>query len=275
MPGVVDTSHTFATDNVVTSTLLNNIIDQTLFTSDALSGGTLALVAGKMKVATSGITSNELATNAVTSNAIVADAVVTAKIADGSVTTAKIADAQVTTAKILDANVTTAKIADANVTPAKLSQPFVLAASQASTSGTFIDFTGIPSTAKRITMMISGLSTSGTNAILVRLGDSGGFENTGYLGATAEIRATPDVNNDTSGILVSPSPSASDVWHGAVTISKVTGNRWVATVTGGLSNTNNAFAGGSTKELSDTLTSVRLIASGDTFDAGTISISYE
>ena len=63
MPGVVDTSHTFATNDVVTSTLLNNIIDQTLFTSDALSGGTLALTSGKMKVATSGITSNELAAN--------------------------------------------------------------------------------------------------------------------------------------------------------------------------------------------------------------------
>jgi hypothetical protein len=120
MPGVVDTSHTFATNEVITSTLMNNIIDQTLFTSDALSGGTLALVAGKMKVATSGVTSNELAANAVTANAIAADAVVTAKIADNSVTTAKIADAQVTTAKILDANVTTAKIADANITAPKL-----------------------------------------------------------------------------------------------------------------------------------------------------------
>jgi microcystin-dependent protein len=58
---------------------MNNIIDQTLFTADALSGSTLALVAGKMKVATSGITSNEMGVNAVTTNAI----------ADGAVTQAK------------------------------------------------------------------------------------------------------------------------------------------------------------------------------------------
>jgi len=65
MAGVVETTHTFANNEVITSTLMNNIIDQTLFTSDALSGGTLALTAGKLKVATSGITSNEMGVDAV------------------------------------------------------------------------------------------------------------------------------------------------------------------------------------------------------------------
>jgi hypothetical protein len=120
MAGVVDTTNTFTTDQVITSTLLNNIIDQTFFTSDALSGSTLALVAGKMKVATNGITSNEMGVGAVTTNAIAADAVATVKILDSNVTTAKIADSAVTTVKIADANVTTAKIADASITPAKL-----------------------------------------------------------------------------------------------------------------------------------------------------------
>ena len=120
MPGVVETTDTFAANQVITSTLMNNIIDQTTFTSTALANGTLALTAGQMKVATGGITSNELAADAVTANAIAADAVTTAKILDANITTAKILDANVTTAKILDANVTTAKIADAAITPAKL-----------------------------------------------------------------------------------------------------------------------------------------------------------
>jgi hypothetical protein len=120
MAGVVETTNTFATNDVITSTALNNIIDQTLFTSDAIAGGntTLALVAGKLKVGT--ITSNEMGTNAVTANAIASNAVTTAKILDANVTTAKILDANVTTAKILDANVTTAKIADAAITAPKL-----------------------------------------------------------------------------------------------------------------------------------------------------------
>jgi len=39
MPGVVDTTKTFATNEVITSTLMNNIIDETLFTSDAIAAG--------------------------------------------------------------------------------------------------------------------------------------------------------------------------------------------------------------------------------------------
>ena len=120
MPGVVNTTDTFTTNQVITSTLMNNIIDQTLFTSDAIvsSNTTLALVAGKLKVGT--ITSNEMGVDSVTPNAIAANAVTTAKILDANVTTAKILDANVTTAKILDANVTTAKIADAAITAPKL-----------------------------------------------------------------------------------------------------------------------------------------------------------
>ena len=80
MAGVVETTNTFATNNVITSTAMNNIIDQTLFTSDAIvsSNTTLALVAGKLKVGT--ITSNEMGVGAVTTNAI----------SDGSVTLAKL-----------------------------------------------------------------------------------------------------------------------------------------------------------------------------------------
>jgi hypothetical protein len=120
MAGVVETTNTFATNDIITSTAMNNIIDQTLFTSDAIAAGntTLVLVAGKLKVGT--ITSNEMGTGAVTANAIASDAVTTTKILDANVTTAKIADSNVTTAKILDANVTTAKILDANVTTAKI-----------------------------------------------------------------------------------------------------------------------------------------------------------
>ena len=118
--GAVDTTYTFTATDTITSTKMNNIIDQTTITSDAIIGTTLEVASGKLKVRSAGITSNELATNAVTANAIAADAVTTAKILDANVTTAKILDANVTTAKILDANVTTAKIADSNITAPKL-----------------------------------------------------------------------------------------------------------------------------------------------------------
>ena len=49
----------------------------------------------------------------------------------------------------------------------------------ASTSGTSIDFTGIPSWAKRITVMFNGVSTNGTSQQLIQIG-SGSVNATGY-----------------------------------------------------------------------------------------------
>jgi len=64
--GVLDTTYTFTATDVVTSAKLNNVIDQTTFTATAITGTTLALLSGQLKVNTLGITSNELATNSVT-----------------------------------------------------------------------------------------------------------------------------------------------------------------------------------------------------------------
>ena len=82
--GVLDTTYTFTATDVVTSAKLNNVIDQTTFTSNAVATGniTLAVTAsGQLKVNTSGIGANELADNSVN----------TAKILDANVTQAKIA----------------------------------------------------------------------------------------------------------------------------------------------------------------------------------------
>jgi hypothetical protein len=118
--GAINTSYTFTATDVITSTKMNNILDQSTITATAIIGTTLAVSAGKLSVAAGGIKANELAANAVTTTAILDANVTTTKIADASVTTLKIADSNVTTAKILDANVTTAKILDANVTTAKI-----------------------------------------------------------------------------------------------------------------------------------------------------------
>lgn len=108
MAGVVETTHTFANNEVITSTLMNNIIDETLFTSDALANSTLALTAGKIKIATSGITSNEMGANAVTTSAIL----------DGSVTPAKLSNSDFGAFTVASG---VATLDDGVVTPAKLS----------------------------------------------------------------------------------------------------------------------------------------------------------
>jgi hypothetical protein len=108
--GVVNTTYTFTGTDTITSSKLNNIIDQTTFTNDSIQGTTLQVVSGKLAVRAGNITSSELASNSV----------VTAKIADSNVITAKIANSAVTTEKIANSAVTKAKILNANVTAAKL-----------------------------------------------------------------------------------------------------------------------------------------------------------
>jgi hypothetical protein len=151
----------------------------------------------------------------------------------------------------------------------------MLGTAVASTSGTEIDFTGIPSWAKRVTVMFDGVSTNGSIAPIIQLGDSGGIETSSYTGV---VSTTAGAGNFTTGfnLFVNSGWGAAGVIHGAITLSNLTGNTWVASGTVGASNTAAAGFVGGAKTLSDTLTQIRLTMDGvDTFDAGSINISWE
>jgi hypothetical protein len=150
--------------------------------------------------------------------------------------------------------------------------------SVASTSGTSIDFTSIPAGVRRITVMFSGVSLSGTSSYLIQLGDAGGIETTGYAGSSvaAGNASTSSGNTSTAGVLIATG-SGANILVGSVRLNLLGSNVWVADGSYGF--TNIAFAGstGSTKTLSDTLTQVRIttVNGTDTFDAGSINILYE
>ena len=149
-----------------------------------------------------------------------------------------------------------------------------LATAVASTSGTSIDFTGIPAWVKRITVMFDGVSTNSTSNIQIQLGDSGGFETSGYAGS-AWLANT--INTAMSaGFLVSAQNAAAYLWVGAAVITKLQNNSWVIQGTIGLTASAGGLQNGS-KTLSGTLTQVRIttVNGTDTFDAGTINIMYE
>ena len=78
--GAVNTTYTFTATDTITSTKMNNIIDQTTITDDAIIGTTLEVASGQLKVRALGITSNEIANGQVTSD----------KIADGTIVNADI-----------------------------------------------------------------------------------------------------------------------------------------------------------------------------------------
>jgi hypothetical protein len=151
----------------------------------------------------------------------------------------------------------------------------VLETAQATTSGTSVDFTGIPSWVKRVTVMFDGVSTNGTSLVIVQLGDSGGVETTGYF-STASNQT--DVTSATAGILFCDGSTivAAALYSGALSFSNVSGNAWVAFGCGVRQTTNCGSIAGS-KTLSDTLTQIRIttVNGTDTFDAGSINILYE
>lgn len=143
----------------------------------------------------------------------------------------------------------------------------------ASTSGTSIDFTGIPATAKRITVMFSGVSTSGTSFVIVQLGTGGTPTTSGYGGGAWQ---TSLYTNVTNGLALSGNNVATDVRNGAITITNLTGNTWVSTAA---NFNNNATGGGGAGSiaLAGVLNLVRIttVNGTDTFDAGSINIMWE
>jgi len=156
------------------------------------------------------------------------------------------------------------------------SNRFISAAAQNSTSGTSIDFTGIPSWVKRITVSFSGMSTSGTSLPLIQVG-AGSVLTTGYSCVSSSLSPAGSSASFTNGISLVPSGhTAALTYYGTVVFSLVTGNVWAASGSLALPGVASTFtAGGVT--LAGALDRVRITTAGgtDTFDAGVINISYE
>jgi hypothetical protein len=147
----------------------------------------------------------------------------------------------------------------------------------ASTSGTSIDFTGIPSWVKRITVMFSGVSTTGTSGIGIQIG-SGSVSNTGYSVAASYNGPTNGGTTSTSQFLATFSTLAANASAGNAYLTLQGSNIWtfnsVLILDGAQSYTS---MGAGTKTLSGTLDRVRIttVNGTDTFDAGSINILYE
>ena len=143
-----------------------------------------------------------------------------------------------------------------------------VSASTAANSGTAIDIGSIPAWATRVWLLFSAVSLSGTDDLLVQIGDSGGIENTGYVSGSRE-----SASSSTAGFIVFIS-YASRAAHGVMELVKGAGNQWFAHHAVYTSTV--CSAGGGSKTLSDTLTQIRLTRTGtDTLDgSGTITVRW-
>ena len=149
----------------------------------------------------------------------------------------------------------------------------------ASTSGTSIDFTGIPSWAKRITVMFNGVSTNGASVVQAQIGN-GSVISTGYANYTTASAGTISNISLTTGIALNTVGNSAAVcmYYGNISFTLITANTWVSNfVLGVYANANTSTSGGGSLALSGALDRVRIttVNGTDTFDAGSINIMYE
>jgi hypothetical protein len=151
-----------------------------------------------------------------------------------------------------------------------------LSTAVATTSGTAIDFTSIPSWVKKITVMFNGVSTNGTSGILVQIG-SGSVTTTGYI-STSNETSSGGVSNisSTSGFVVK-STAAANILSGSMTLTLINTNIWISAHVSKISTGNVIIGAGDCTALGGSLDRVRLTAVNgtDTFDAGLINILME
>lgn len=156
-----------------------------------------------------------------------------------------------------------------NMTP-----PITLGTSVATTSGTAVDIsTTIPSTATKITVTLRGVSTNGTNNLILQVGN-GAAVTSGYTSI-----ATSGVTNGTAtnGVLMTIALAATHTVTGTVTLSKISGNIWV--ISGIVLQTTGGWVTQFSGEISlgSALDRVRITTTTgvDTFDAGSANVIVE
>ena len=150
---------------------------------------------------------------------------------------------------------------------------------QATTSGTSIDFTGIPSWVKRVTVMFNGVSTSGSSPVLIQIG-SGSVTTSGYTSGSI-VAVTSGAGTiliaSTAGFTQSlqAGDAAATTRFGSCILNLLGSNIWAST--GGITGTTYGASTTGGVTLGGALDRVRIttVNGTDTFDAGSINIMYE
>jgi hypothetical protein len=161
--------------------------------------------------------------------------------------------------------------------PPSFGSALTLQTAQTASGQTSIEFTGIPSSAKRITVMFTGVTNSGTAEVIIQLGSTT-YQTTGYLGSSSTFGASTLVTElSTTGFMLNNNVASGAVRNGSVSIINLTGNTWSCF---GLIGASNAARGCSTAgsvALSGVLDRIRVttVAQANTLTGGTINIIYE
>ena len=257
--------------------------DGTVTTTKLADGALAATVAGLAKMADGFLQATTAGLAKMADGFLAATTAGRAKMADGFITTAKMAAGAATGAALgADVVQTTGAqsiagiktFTDQPVLPQKLTSGTAIA----TTSGTAVDFTSIPSWVKRVTVMFKDISTNGASPWILQAG-AGSVLTSGYSGAALSASSsTPTTTANSTGIrLVGGAPAATQSFCGTVVLDQIATNTWVAAVSIAESTVPYGVTGAAAFILSGALDRIRLTTVGgtDTFDAGSVNILYE
>src|SRR5574343_813559 len=131
--------------------------------------------------------------------------------------------------KVQDGVLTAADVAAAAVGAAGIQRMQLFAARTA--SGTYVDFspadgTGIPSWAKKVSILLDSVSTSGSSVPLVQVG-AGSVDTTGYLGSTTILTSGQATLQITTGLPLIQSIAAAWVFSTAMELLQLSSGLWI------------------------------------------------
>ena len=144
--------------------------------------------------------------------------------------------------------------------------------------GSVVPFPSIPSWAKRVTVMFSGVSTNGSSNPLVQVGTGGSATTSGYSGAAVNLSngGSIGVSTYTTGFGVYYG-SASNAINGHMLLTLLTGNQWIASYNFAVTSSAGICTGAGNVTLAGALDYLRVttVNGTDLFDAGSINIMWE
>lgn len=190
----------------------------------------------------------------------------------------------ITVSNNITSNIVTSDIVKSNTSTITISgttsnvYPLVSRTAVAASFGspTSIDFTDIPTWIRRATVLMANVSTSSSSQLQVQIG-SGSISNTGYYTAGSGTSGSAiTTTNLTTGFPISNATAAADNATIIGTLMLISDTTWVWASTG-IRLLGQQAIGAGTKTLSGTLDRIRIttVNGTDTFDGGTINITYE
>ena len=149
-----------------------------------------------------------------------------------------------------------------------------------SVSGATVEFTGIPAWARRITLVVGGLSISTTNDILIQLGYSGGYATTNYYNLVTQLKSTGNtLKENNSGFQFYETSIAADNYYGVHTFVRGaldTNDIWLWTGTTNREDAAGMCVGSGKVAVAGTVTKIKMVIDGaGSFDGGSVKAYYE